>query len=233
VPPPEDILRQLATLAQIEGEHQDSFIRNLRFIFEIAPEWHRFDQRARKRDAVKDQLSKVEKAIARLQGELECLDSGARRALGVAVLRHKEFGASQSLQEHIFETDDQIRLGDGVVRGEELLGTCLDALETLRAATSSYQFQGPARRGAPTKSPAVAGNPKTTAEDLFILEVHRLANLHGGHLTLDKNARTGTAMEFLQLASRYLPGTFRLKGFSTRRLQELRKWVAGQKPTRK
>jgi hypothetical protein len=229
LPPPEDILRQLAKLAQIDSEHQDSFIRDLRFIFEMAPEWHRFDQRAIKRDAVKDQLSKVEKAIAKLQEELECLDSGARRALGVAALRHKEFGASQSLQEHIFQTDDLIRVGKGVVRGEELLGTCLDTLATLRAGASSYQFQGARQGGAPTKSPLVPGNPNASAEDLFIASVYGVVARYGGHLTLDKNAGGGTSVEFFAFAAKYLPKTFRLKGLSTSRLQKLKHDATGQK----
>jgi hypothetical protein len=205
---------------------------DLRLIFVMTPEWHLFDQRATKRDAVKNQLSKVEKAVAKLQRELECLDSGARRALGVAALRHRVFGAPQNLQEHIFQTDDLIRVGKGVVRGEELLVTCLDTLATLRAGASSYQFQGARQGGAPTKSPLVPGNPNASAEDLFMASVFRLVAQHGGHLTLDKNSGRGTSVKFFTTAINYLPKTFRLNGLNLSSLQRLKKEATGRKPHR-
>ena len=225
----EDVLVALSDIAQVNVAEQGSFTKELRSYFRMAPDWHRFDLAEPKRLRVRKQLVGVEKAAARLKGRLDELDVNARKALGLSLLRCLEFRPARSLAEHNHQMLDLKEVGDGVARGGLLLKSYARGVEMIHAGASSYEFPVSPKRGAKSKSPSVAGNPRTTAADLFVLEIYGCVNRHGGRLTLDKNLGGGTARKFFDTAADYLPLKFGLRGFSSSRLQELRKFATGEK----
>jgi hypothetical protein len=227
---PDDALQRLAELASIKVS-QGTFRSHLAPIFTMALDWHRYDLAKPKRQAIGQQLIKVEKAAARLLAELRKLDEGGVRALGLSTLRCSEFGNTDDFATHIFQTNDLIETGDGITRGKDLLQRYVKDTDVIRLGANSYEFRSSG--GAPTTSPTVPGNPRTSAEDLFILLVFRLVHQCGGRLTLNKNDGGGTAVKFFTLASAYLPSTFRLKGLGLSRLQFLRQYATGQEPIKK
>lgn len=237
MPLTESVLREFAEIAKIKVSAHDLFRRDLQFIFSTALDWHSFDltfdlNAPRRQDIVK-QLAKVEKAAAKLMAQLDGLDGSAQKALGVAALRYREFGSAKALDEYIFQMNDIKRIADGVAVGERLLSDCRHAVAMIHAGASSYEFKAGPKGGVPTKSPMVPGNPRSTAEDYFIMAVFKSVRRHGGHLTSDKNVRGGTWIKFLDLAANHLPSTFDLKGFSISRLQYLSRLATGQEPAQK
>lgn len=230
---PDGALEELAELAKIKISQKAFFNLHLPPMFIWARDWHGYDLRAPKRQAIHEKLAKVEKAASRLLTELNTLDEGAARELGLSALRCSLFGNTDSQAAYNHQKLDLLQVANGRARGRELLESYRKATDAIRLGAQSYPFRLAKRAGTPTKSPSVPYNPNTTAADSFIIEVFKLVHHCGGHLTVDKNATTGTAVEFFNLASRHLPSTFRLRGFSASRLQYLRGHATGRKPSQK
>ena len=212
-PLPTETLKQLATLARITV-NPEVFGSHLSPIFTWFLDWHRYDLAAPKRRAIQKRLDKVETAAARLLAEINQLDEGGVRALGLSALRCSLFGNTEDYATYIFQTNDLIRTENGLARGKELLERFKITTDAIRQGAHSYQFRSSTVGGRPPTTPTVPGNPRTPAEDLFILEVFRCVHRCGGHLTVNKNDGTGTAVSFFALAPAHLPDTCRLKGLS-------------------
>jgi len=228
----EDALQLLANIAAIEVAAQVSFKSALRAIFETARNSHPFDLWEPRRRDIAMQLAKVKKAAAPLISQLDKLDDGARRALGLSVLRYLEFGPAQNWDEHVLQVCDLIEVANGRARAQHAFKGSRDAIEVISIAASSYEFRASSKGGAPSKSPALAGNPRVSTEDLFVLEICGCVDRHDGQLTLDKNRKTGTLIEFLKVAAHHLPRGLIRECPSSSRLQRLKTEATGQKPKR-
>jgi hypothetical protein len=217
----------LARIAQIKPGQEDGFIFDLAVVFSRLPRMIQFDRKVIEREVTSKQLRRVNRAASQLRRELENLDTNARRALGVAALRRQQFGATDLVADLIYQTEDLIAVADGLSRGEKLLLAIGAGLELLDDGASSCLLKAGSHGGAPSKSPEIPGNPKVSSGDLFFLEVFRIVQRHGGRLTIDKNAGSGTCLEFRDYAAPYLPSDIGLAGCSPRRLGQLRALATG------
>jgi hypothetical protein len=177
----DDAVQQFADAWQIPANHHGAFAVSLRGLFAEAAKSHKWDVIAKPRiERANEQFDKIAEAAAAIKSMLDNLDEPARLRLGVHDLYRERYGAGEVGDDDLrHRVNDLIGFG---AREEAWIRYLLfsEFADQLRIAAAMREWPQDPRGGAPSKSPDKAGNPNTSAFDLFILGLDRLVASRGG-----------------------------------------------------
>jgi hypothetical protein len=258
---PSQTALELAVVARVPNDNRPEFCGLLTLYFErmqLLPKVREQEDKQRAERLNSDrQVTGLFDALHEVREQFVNLPIPAKLTIGAFALRRAIHG-SVAPEEILRQVEDLGSSLDAIKMLlsyrqaiDELHSTLVDlflskAAERDRAAEQTTSPRG----GAPSKSPDIPNNPSVSIFDHFIINVAKIVYAHGGKLTLDKNRGSGTAIDFLRIAERYLPRDFvppgilaaegedvlrgfaRLRSMITRGRSLARGATTGQKPVR-
>ena len=178
----------------------------LESILEAGRSWHAWNE-AWQRDApmrakARNELSELERLAIKLVKKLDALSVQARQRLGLHAIRRERWGDGGTDAQRRFQLADLVLVENGAERARGRYGAFRKIADDLRVAAAFEAW--PSNGGTPSKSPALTGNPKVKALDLFVCELRRYADAEGWRVTVDKETG-GTLRVILKTAAPLLP----------------------------
>jgi len=161
-----------------------------------------------KRTKAVEQLKQLETAAAVVLTRLEALGPYTRDTLERYASRQAIFGRAlndKQLREQLEDIDDGY-IGEGPLFGEavgpQLVKSFERAMQALRSVAGTCEWPQVSHR--PPKLLQI-GHPRCNYFDFFVVRLSNLVHGYGGQLTLETDAGSGTAVDFLRYAAKYLP----------------------------
>lgn len=164
------------------------------------------------------QLAKLARAKTdeKVRAAYDILGPGARSRLAVMSWRAERFGPrNPDPSQHALQIGDIHEMEMPYAHQHlERLSHDTDALR--EAARDCIR-----ETGAPSKSRNIPGNPLRAALDYLVTEIARQGRARGWVITLSKDNRTGTLLDFLNIARPLLPSKLIPENLSLRRLDAI------------